>query len=140
MRRWFFYLTIVSSLLLMACKKDVPEPEVSAVINPVIMNDVGRSNDKRKNESALIVHHHLDGNNLFVECIVKGVTFRDEQSTDVNKGKIVVYLNGNKQTEVRSAAFILKGLPSGHHEIKLDIVSPDNERYNLEKEFSVTIP
>lgn len=127
---------ILCSLILMACqgKKDIPEPEVSTV-----MKQLGMPQEGLQNEAAFLVQHHLDGNNLFIECYVKGVTFRDDSSLK-DRGKIIVYINGKKQTEVQSAAFILKGLPSGKHHIRLEIVSLENKQFHLEKQFSVTVP
>lgn len=139
--------TVIICLLvfLIACSREIPEPELKL---PVVLSKQLKNNYLPATsapmmvakEDSFFVHHYLNGEDVFIECIVKGVSFRDEQFSTVKQGKIVVYLNGKKKTEVRSAAFILKGLPPGEHNIKLEVVSPENQTYDLKKEFSVSIP
>lgn len=83
------------------------------------------------------VQHQVKGNDVFVECMIPSISFRDHSK---NKGKLKLYVDGKERKEVTSAAFIIKGLPTGTHKIKIVVVKPNGEPYGLEKEFNVTIP
>ncbi|MDF2858774.1 MAG: hypothetical protein K0Q87_4625 [Neobacillus sp.] len=85
------------------------------------------------------VEHQVKGNNIFVECILSGISFRQSEKTRQKVGKLIVSIDGKKSQEVVSAAFILKSLPAGQHRIKLEVVSLNNEPYGLMKEFIVNI-
>ena len=108
----------------------------------VLKNDsssvaVASSLDSNESEP-FYVKSHVNGKAVFIECIIPSVTFRDTNTN--NRGKILVYVNGKKKEEVSSAAFILKGLPSGTHRVKLKVVKIKDHSYHLQKEFLVTIP
>ncbi len=93
-----------------------------------------------KERPALFVQHKINGRNLLIECIVTGITFRQSDYTKQKVGKMVVWLDGKRNSEVDTAAFIMKGLKPGSHRIKLEVVNLNNEPYGLEKEFMVNIP
>ena len=89
---------------------------------------------------SLMVHHQVKGHNLFVDCILTGISFRESDQLQQKVGKMIVWIDGKKYQEVSSAAFIVKGLPAGDHKLKLEIVKLTNEPYGLIKEFMVNIP
>jgi hypothetical protein len=93
-----------------------------------------------KTPPSFTVQHHVKGNNIFVECILTGISFRQSDMTSQKVGKLIVSIDGKKSQEVVSAAFILKNLESGQHKVKLEVVSLNNEPYGLMKEFLVNIP
>ncbi|UII57290.1 hypothetical protein LS684_07575 [Cytobacillus spongiae] len=134
---------IILIISLVACQKDIPEPENKIKIIPMSYvnteNDVPVSSiqNERKQER-LSVHHHVKGTNLFVECMVKDISFRE--NSEKSKGKILLYVDGKKKDEIHTAAFIVKGLTPGTHKIKLEIVKPNNKTLGLKKEFTVIVP
>ncbi len=86
------------------------------------------------------VQHQVKGNNIYVECILTGISFRQSDQTRQKIGKLIVSIDGKKSQEVVSAAFILKNLSPGEHKVKLEVVNLNNESYGLMKEFLVNIP
>lgn len=89
---------------------------------------------------ALFVHHKLSGRNVLVECILTGISFRESDKPGHKTGKLEVSVDGRKVQEVTSAAFIMKNLPYGSHQIRLEVVDTKNVPYGLSKEFLVNIP
>lgn len=141
--RGVIYL-LISCLLIAAtgCKRDIPKPEMNIEILPIINTDssnvVAASSIKLNNPDPFYVKSHVSGKDVLIECIVPAVTFRD--TNESNKAKMIVYINGKKKEEVSSAAFIIKGLPSGTHRLKIKVVKLKDASYHLQKEFFVTIP
>ncbi|WP_342430487.1 hypothetical protein [Neobacillus sp. FSL H8-0543] len=86
------------------------------------------------------VQHQIKGNDIFVECILTGISFRASDKTRKKVGKLIISIDGKKSQEVASAAFIMKGLSPGEHKVKLEVVNLNNESYGLIKEFLVNIP
>jgi hypothetical protein len=89
---------------------------------------------------SLTVQSRTKGNNVFVECILSGISFRQSEQNDRKVGKLVIWLDGKRTKEVNSAAFIIKGLPPGEHSVKLEVVDLKNVPYGVTKEFLVNIP
>lgn len=87
-------------------------------------------------QNPFTVHYHVKGNNLFIECIVTDVSFRENSK---KQAKIELYVDGKKVSEFRSAAFVVKNMPRGPHHIKLEVVKENGEPYYLWKEFSIFI-
>lgn len=86
------------------------------------------------------VQHHTKGNQVMVECVVTGISFRESDKTKQKVGKMVLWIDGKKSKEVDSAAFIIRGLSPGSHKLKLEVVKLNNEPYGLIREFMVNIP
>ncbi|MBA4537949.1 hypothetical protein H1Z61_12600 [Bacillus aquiflavi] len=131
----YLFLLII---LLTACRRDLPEPEVKNFKNMSLLQSIPVYHPQTIEQEQFYVHHYVKGRNLYVECIVKGISFRSDNH-DKKRGKILLYVDGKKVKEIKSAAFIIKGLSLGNHRIKLEIVSPNNKTYHLTKEFYVTI-
>lgn len=93
-----------------------------------------------ENNPSLYVQSRTKGNNVFVECILSGISFRQSDQHDRKVGKLVIWLDGKRTKEVNSAAFIIKGLPPGEHTVKLEVVDLKNVPYGITKEFLVNIP
>jgi hypothetical protein len=89
---------------------------------------------------SLFVHHQIKGEQVFINCIVSGISFRESEHAKQRTGKIVVWIDGKKNKEVQAAAFIIKGFSPGSHKVKLEVVNLNNEPFGLDKEFMVNIP
>lgn len=122
------------------CHKDMPKPE-SLYVEPLTVIDQQTKGEIPVSGNIqgepFTVHHHVKGNRLFVECVVPGISFRDDSD---DKGKIILYINGEKKDEINTAAFVLKGLSPGTHHIKLEVEGRKMPQSSLTKEFTVTIP
>ncbi|RSK26913.1 hypothetical protein EJF36_08545 [Bacillus sp. HMF5848] len=132
--------------MLVGCQQDKPEPQ-SLIIQPVeIINhsvDVipvtAKSTGKEKR--SMTIRHHVNNNDVYVECIVTDFSFqKDKQNNVEGEGHLVLYLNDQKLDTIKTAAFIIKGLPKGTHKIRVELVHNNNNEYGLQKEFTVTIP
>ncbi|MBA2874110.1 hypothetical protein HNR31_000880 [Anoxybacillus caldiproteolyticus] len=113
-------------LIMTACGNDKPEPETNSNrIVPVV--------SQHQPTSPMHVKHEIKGKDVFVECIVTGFTFQK------GAGHIDVYLNGKKINEVFTAAFVIRGLPTGKHTIRLELVDDGGRKSSLSHEFEVNI-
>ncbi|MFB3164172.1 hypothetical protein ABLO26_22715 [Neobacillus sp. 179-J 1A1 HS] len=101
---------------------------------------LSKVSDYSEKSPSLYVQTKTKGNNVFVECILTGVSFRQSDQQDRKVGKLVIWLDGKKTKEVNSAAFIIKGLPPGEHTVKLEVVDLKNVPYGVTQEFLVNIP
>ncbi len=127
----FVYVLVI--LLLVACQNDKPEPpEINHQFSYFLEGKVSASSVEVQNqkEDPFYVKHHIRGSDVFVECIVKGASFRDKEA------KVLVYIDGKKHNEVTNAAFILKGLDAGQHQIKLILKT---KQRSIQEEFTVQI-
>lgn len=135
---------LISCIILLTaagCKRNIPKPETNSNMLPIINTDsfsVFAASSVNLSSDPFYVKSHVNGKDVFIECIIPAVTFRDINAN--NKAKIIVYVNGKKKEEVTSAAFIMKGLPAGTHRVKLKVVKIKDASYQLQKEFLVTIP
>lgn len=86
------------------------------------------------------VQSKTNGKDVFVECILSGISFRQSDHKGQKVGKLVIWVDGKRTKEVNAAAFIIKGLPPGQHEVKLEVVDLNNKSYGLTSEFLVNIP
>jgi hypothetical protein len=117
-------------VILSGCKDDIPEPENFSLVNKV----------QAKEEKSLSVKHIVQGNQVFIECVVPNVTFSSARE-GAKKGKIIVTSNtGSLYKEYYTAAFVVKNLPKGNHILTLEIVSPKNKSFGIKKQLYVTIP
>lgn len=136
----YFSLCILF-ILLVACTKDIPEPETNSILAPVkgleIRESIPVTTAMAKGPQDFFVKHVVEGNDVFIECIVDGITFREGRQGV--KGKFIVYVDGEKTEEINRAAFKIKGLSQGKHHIKLEVVSSDPALYFLTKEFIIQV-
>ena len=125
-------MLLIGLLILMSgCKEKMPEPE-----SFTFTKKVEAANTDQKTMS---IKHMVQGNQVYIECIVPDVTFTSEKK-GATKGKIVVRSNtGNLYKEYHTAAFVLKGLPKGVHLLNVEIVGKNNRSLGLKKQFYVTI-
>ncbi len=145
MKRYFTVLLILSlSLVGTACTNDKPHPETNTQVVPMEVEyskvipsiEVSGTQIQR----SLDVKHEIKGNDVYVECVVANFTFTKGKDKNVDgEGHIELYLNGEKVDEIATAAFIIKELPSGNHTVKLELVHNDSLKYNISKEFDVSI-
>nr|WP_144925019.1 hypothetical protein [Paenibacillus bovis] len=122
-----FYCVIIL-LFLSGCKQEVPEPEALTVEATEL---------QKKDFSQAIIKHNVHGRNVLVECNVKDIHFANTASK--NNGKVLLYVNNRLYNEYNTAAFVVKGLKSGTHKLKVELVDLNNKSYGVSKEFLVTI-
>jgi hypothetical protein len=104
---------------------------------PTVLSDM---NNYSGGNPSFFVSSKTKGSNVYVECILSGISFRESDQKSQKVGKLIIWLDGRKTKEVNSAAFIIKGLPPGNHEVKLEVVDLNNKPYGLTNVFLVNIP
>ncbi len=122
--------------IMVACQNDKPEPpQTNQNFSFYGEKKAAASSFKEQdnNDDPFFVKHYIKGKNVFIECIVKGASFREKEA------KIIVYLDGEKKEEVNHAAFILKGLKPGKHHIKLVLQKEESTKASAYKEFNIEI-
>ncbi|MFV8827026.1 hypothetical protein [Alkalihalobacterium sp. APHAB7] len=100
---------------------------------------VSVSKDKR----LLTVNHEEKGTDVYVECIIDQFTFAKEKAGKNHvdgEGHIQLFVDGQRVDSIYQAAFIIKGLPSGEHTIKIELVKNNYDLYEISEEFTVRIP
>ena len=118
-------------LVLSGCKEKMPEPESFSFANKV--------EAANREQTTVSIKHMVQGNQVYIECIVPGVTFTTEKK-GAKKGKIIVRSNtGNLYKEYHTAAFVIKGLPKGVHLLNVEIVGKNNQSFGMKEQFYVTI-
>lgn len=137
-------IVILSLFVTAGCQKDIPKPENKIQIVTVKNKPFGEEesipvNNVPQQQAPFYVQSQINGKNVYIECMVRGVTFRDDPKSQANPGKIIISIDGKKHQEVRAAAFIIKGLTTGKHQIKLDVVKLNGDPYSLSKEFTISI-
>ncbi|WP_096199231.1 hypothetical protein [Bacillus sp. FJAT-45350] len=96
-----------------------------------------------KKERSLKVNHQVKGKDVYIECIVNDFSFSKDNAGKLHnegEGHLQLYVDGQKVDSIYQAAFIVKGLPQGNHEIKVELVRNNHEPYGIEEEFTVSIP
>ncbi|KKB39231.1 hypothetical protein [Bacillus thermotolerans] len=132
--RW---LVIVAAVMMTAgCKQAFPEPEAW------LPSTSSSHAEAQAEESARewTVHHLLRGNNVLVELVVPGVSFSAKGTASQKAGQAAVYINGQHFQTYHTAAFIVKGLPSGTHKVDIKLLDQNNQPLGYEKSFNVSIP
>ncbi|TYR82609.1 hypothetical protein FZC66_03165 [Priestia megaterium] len=132
MRFAIFVLCVVS---LVACQqaksKSEIQPETKSAL--LIENESLETFSGQQKKSALTVHQHVKGNNVYVECIIDGFSFANDQ------GFLQVKIDGKSIEQVKQAAFVLKNLSKGSHDITIELMKTETESYHLMNAFTVDI-
>ncbi|WP_261133869.1 hypothetical protein [Bacillus sp. Marseille-Q3570] len=91
---------------------------------------------------SLTVRHMVSDDDVFVECYVPGFQFTDKSTSHTNKeGHLKISVDHQKPYSVYKAAFIIKNLKKGTHDITVSLVDSQGKTIEeLNEQFTVTIP
>ena len=119
-------------MLLAACQDEIPEPETkkSAHMQEPAIQTSGFIIEA---VDSFTVKHQVKENDVYFECVVKGVSFRNDGA------KIILYIDGKRIKEINHAAFIVKGLNKGMHKIKLELIGPNQQGVIAVKDVDINI-
>lgn len=139
-------LAIIAMMQITGCQKDIPKPETKPRLNQ--LQGIGgmktmsvlASKPMTNNEPSLSVQYQTKGQNVFVECVMTGISFLESDLSKQKVGKILIWVDGQRQQEATAAVFIIKQLSAGSHHLRLEVVDLKNKPYGVSKEFTVTIP
>ncbi|KAB7707947.1 hypothetical protein F9802_04325 [Bacillus aerolatus] len=127
-------IMIVTVIVLAGCKQNFPEPE--AISPSASVSEA----EAQANNNNWTVRHLLRGQSVFVELVVPGVSFSGNGTNSQTKGQVSVYVNGHHYNTYHTAAFIVKGLAPGKHQVDIKLTDARNRPLGYEKTFTVSIP
>ncbi|PLT34323.1 hypothetical protein [Bacillus sp. V5-8f] len=136
--KWLVHL-IWLVLILTACGNNIPEPQINQDKQGVQSRSHSASakSISPRGGRGFQAKYFLKGNSLYVECFLKEFTF--SPSDEKESVKVRLYLDGKKLADYRTAAFVVKKMPRGRHDILMQIVKVNGEPVGLEKRFTVQI-
>jgi hypothetical protein len=134
LKRLVVLIAFLILISLVACQKDIPEPESLNTIT------VFAESVETYNKDPFQVKYFVRGNDVYVECLINQFSFRGSDKKGIDSGKISVYVDGKKMLSISSAAFIIKDLEKGNHRIGLQLEKNNGEKTTLQKEFVISIP
>ena len=76
------------------------------------------------------------GTSVFVDCYTREYSFTPNSEKPL--ASVFVYVDGEKINEMKTAAFIIKDLSQGKHQIKVDLID-EQKQTTYTKKFSVHI-
>lgn len=128
----------------MGCGNDQPKPKASSDINIIPMHTINLEEIEsvetmiyESGDQEFYVKHHVRGKDVYVECYIPSFSF--QKSNLSGEGYIHLYVDNKKVDKITTAAFIVRGLSTGSHNIKLDIINPNLNQNHLSKQFQVNI-
>ncbi|WP_163101384.1 hypothetical protein [Peribacillus alkalitolerans] len=130
-------LFIIAIVALTGCKEKVPEPETKIIGMDELQletKSVEATSPILTNQTGWEVKYFVRGNDVFVDCYVKGASF---QNSGRAGAKIEVLIDGKKYGDMTTAAFIIKGLSKGNHTIALHF--KDGDRKYIRKKLAIQI-
>ncbi|WP_090948916.1 hypothetical protein [Parageobacillus thermantarcticus] len=126
LQKQFIILVLFLFAVFGACDKPAPKATAASVASAT----------PHQENKYFYVKHDVKGNNVLMECIAPSFPFQNGK----DGGHVNVYVNGKKVDEVYTAAFMLRGLPTGKHVVRLELVYNDGKITGLSHEFTVMIP
>ncbi|GAA0338829.1 hypothetical protein GCM10008967_31390 [Bacillus carboniphilus] len=133
------YCLICSALVVTACNKDIPEPETIEEKKIVPVSDPIIYTFQPLPQQTWSLQQFVKNGTLYVECYAPGISFTGQDSKK-EKGRILVFIDGEKRGEYQRAAFQVKNMPKGNSDITVKIISDDGQPYGEEKNFKITNP
>ncbi|MED4401696.1 hypothetical protein [Metabacillus fastidiosus] len=112
MKRVFIFMLIM--LFMTACTNYRPTPDAKETEGQNVLEVMSQ-----KGEERLAVHYHVKGKNVYVECFIPNFSFNDG-----NK-KLLLYVDGKKMNEIKTAAFVVKDLEEGIHTLTIEVLRDD---------------
>ncbi|CAM5792829.1 MULTISPECIES: hypothetical protein [Brevibacillus] len=90
----------------------------------------------------LEVTHSLQKNDLHLKMKVTGFTYSIENMGKENRpgeGHIHIYLDGKKVAKAFEDNYIVKNIPSGSHDVVVELAHNNHESYGIKQEFRVEV-
>lgn len=138
-------LTLVFILFVTTgCVEDKPKPESNVEIVPIKVADLKRESIEvavhQQPNLELAIKHHIHNQDVYVECYIPHFIFKEKGGDKRNgEGHIEIFVDNKKMSEMNTAAFIIKGLEKGGHEMRLEVIHNDSSSYELNKTIEFTI-
>ncbi|RSL31122.1 hypothetical protein D7Z54_22680 [Salibacterium salarium] len=116
----------------------IEETEASDYTEEIEIRTIPVADVKESETKDWTLQYKIKNSDLLVECIVPGFSLSKEEKR--GHGFLVVKMNGEKAAEMGQAAFMMKNLPPGTHEMEVTPKSYDGDSKKQSIEFEVEIP
>ncbi|MGN7468764.1 hypothetical protein [Brevibacillus sp. SAFN-007a] len=105
-------------------------------------NGVVEQSEAQQPMPTLAVTHSLEQDDLQLKLAVTNFQFSLENMGKENKhgeGHVHLYLDGKKIAKVFEPSYVLKDIPSGKHEITVELAHNNHESYGVSERFSIEV-
>ncbi|MDQ0217199.1 hypothetical protein ELQ35_08300 [Peribacillus cavernae] len=125
-------------LIVSACGRNIPEPEnKEKKIGLLEHSTASAASIQSPAAEDFDVKYFVKGNFLYVDCFLKDFSF--SPSTKKQQAIVRLYMDGRKVNDYNTAAFIVRTIPEGKHQINLEILDKNGKPAGLEKKFIIEI-
>ncbi|MFS0554134.1 hypothetical protein [Brevibacillus sp. 179-C9.3 HS] len=90
----------------------------------------------------LAVTHTLEKDDLQLKIAVTNFSFSLENMGKENKhgeGHVHLYLDGKKIAKVFESSYVMKDIPTGKHEVKVELAHNNHDSYGVSESFSIEV-
>ncbi|RFU63394.1 hypothetical protein [Peribacillus glennii] len=126
-------------LIVSGCGNKIPEPQYNQKTPEVLGRGHSASAESIKpdGDRGFEAKYFMKGNSLYVDCFLRG--FSLSPSYGKERAKIRCYMDGKRIADYQTAAFIVKKMPQGRHEMLLEILKANGQPAGLKKGFTVEV-
>ncbi|MEJ8545422.1 hypothetical protein [Brevibacillus borstelensis] len=103
---------------------------------------VNQAVEEHQKKPTLEVTHSLEKNDLHLKMKVANFTYSIENMGKENRqgeGHIHIYLDGKKVAKAFEDNYILKNIPSGSHDVVVELAHNNHDSYGIKQEFRVEV-
>jgi hypothetical protein len=121
----------------------ISDSEASSTLKVIPFdNEYSKEVANLEEDERILIKYEIKDDDIYVECFVKEFSFNKEgagQLKQDGEGHVQLYINGNKVDSIFTPSFIIKALPVGTYNIKVELVHNDYTPYGISKEFEVKL-
>lgn len=103
---------------------------------------VGKEGHSHQQPPTLAVTHALNQDDLELKLKVTNFSFSLENMGKENRpgeGHVHLYLDGKKVAKVFEPTYVLKDIPSGKHEVMVELANNNHESYGVSQRISIEV-
>ncbi|MBD1380961.1 hypothetical protein [Metabacillus arenae] len=138
MKTLFYLFTIL--VLLAGCTNDKPRPEghikANSLHTPNGQLEAITTMQQEKKASQMHIKHHVKGRNVYIECFIPNFSLSKRGK---DHGYLQLYVDGKIKDKIHTAAFFIKDLSRGDHQITIEMVSNHSKQNKIKQTIHVTI-
>lgn len=131
-----FIILLLVVVVVSGCRPHMPEPTNGSQPFHHLFSMI-QAKAATVPDQEFLVKTFVRENDVYVECYLK--EYRFSQTNNKNWVTITVSIDGKKDSQQSTAAFIIKHIPHGNHTITLDVLNKQGEKIGLTKSFDVHI-
>ncbi|WP_273125346.1 hypothetical protein [Bacillus weihaiensis] len=140
--KWFITALMIV-VFLCGCVEDKPRPKGMVDAAPVQIEDLSNEAVQvmtQSKERTLDVSYHVKNQNVYIECYIPSFQFAESKKGQTQgEGHLQVIVDGKRINDIYTAAFIVKGLSKGTHQIDIEVVHNNSHSYSLQESIQVVV-